>query len=81
MLNVVTGCSDCPLFNDGQQYEFEAICKHPQAPPQFFEPLNPDAEVKRIEIEMSGSFERPVTPYWCPLKLEQLTLFFNGKDS
>ena len=83
--HAVTGCVDCPMFNDGQKYEYEATCKHPLAPPQFFDRDNQDAkmgDVKRIEIGESGEYWTksfyyfPITPDWCPLKKEPITIIF-----
>lgn len=75
---IVKGCSDCPMFNNGANFEYEAICQHPAAPNQFYEPLYPKKEVFRIEIESSGEdlsyIEWPVTPDWCPIVKEPITI-------
>lgn len=74
----VSGCSDCPMFDDGHRYEYELICNHPSAPNQFSDPVYPEREVFRIEMDDSGDgptyIEWVVTPDWCPLKKEPLTI-------
>jgi hypothetical protein len=59
----VTGCSDCPFFNDGANYEYRAKCQHPAN--------NTD---ERIEVHWG----KPITPDWCPLKKEPITIIFNA---
>lgn len=78
MEQVVTGCKDCPMFDDGHRHEYELICNHPNAPNQFHIPLEPEKEVFRIEMDDSGYdmsyIEWVVTPDWCPLKKEPITI-------
>lgn len=87
MMTQVRGCVDCPLFDDGANYEYEQICKHPFAPHQFYESDKPEIKQKdipRIEIEECGeqwseSFHySPITPDWCPLKTEPITIYFKS---
>ncbi len=74
----VTGCEDCPMF---EQQEV-MICNHPKAPRQIPTPLNPILEVEPITMDDSGEeftyVEWVVTPNWCPLKKEPLTLIFTN---
>ncbi len=80
----VHGCIDCPMYDDGANYEYEQICNHPLAPHQYYEPGedNPD-EIPRIEVTdngedfFSGKYkEVPITPEWCPLKKEPITIIY-----
>ncbi len=77
MKHQVTGCKDCPLFNNGSDYEYRAICLHPLAPRQFYEKEFKDEEVFLIEVDEDYSRKPtniPVTPTWCPLKQEEITI-------
>ncbi len=79
MEQIVTGCEDCPMFDDGRN-EYRLICNHPNAPNQYYQPLHPELEVKNIEIEDSGTvedldyIESVITPDWCPLIIEPITI-------
>lgn len=74
----VTGCEDCPMFERKESM----ICNHPNSPRQIPTPLNQILEVEPIKMDDSGDdltyIEWVVTPDWCPLKNEQLTLTFTN---
>lgn len=77
----MTGCIDCPMFDDGSNHEYDEICKHPNAPIQFYEPSGEaNQDVKRIKIESLGEYWSkghkyvPITPDWCPLNKEPITI-------
>jgi hypothetical protein len=65
MEHVVTGCKDCPLYqsNHDDRYGRETKCNHPAAPEQ---PL-----VENIDVDAMGN---PITPDFCPLNSEPLTI-------
>lgn len=82
MEHIISGCTNCPLFNDGNNFEYNAICHHPAAPHQFYEPgiTKDQQKIPTIEIEESDKylfqeFKRfPTTPNWCPLSKEPITI-------
>lgn len=66
---IVTGCKDCPFFNDGHDYEYRVICQHPYS------------KACRIVVDEKMEWgipqeERfmPITPDWCPLNKESITI-------
>ena len=73
----VTGCRDCPFYNDGQDYEFAHYCNHPKSPQE----VNRFYSEPKIEIvyEKVGEYNKqvPVTPDFCPLKKEPITIKMN----
>jgi len=81
MEHKVTGCEDCPMF---EQQDI-MLCNHPKASYQLPTPLNPIPEGKPIEMDSSGSGEEidldyvewVVTPEWCPLKKEPITIMIS----
>jgi len=78
MEQIVTGCEDCPMF---EQQEV-MICNHPKAPNQIPTPLNPTLEIEPIGMDDSGYdlsyIEWVVTPDWCPLNKEPITITKNN---
>ena len=54
----VTGCKDCPLFDDGSDYEYVATCKITGTEPKG--------------IDYAKSVYEPITPDNCPLKTESI---------
>ena len=66
----VTGCRDCPFYNDGQRYEFAHYCNHPDSIQDvgYFK-SEPEIKCERIDNETV-----PITPEWCPLKKESITI-------
>ncbi len=65
MNQIVTGCDNCPLMYQGD-------CDHPKAPEDSEIPM--DYEDWDIELDQY----KLITPYWCPLKSEPLTLTFKS---
>ena len=80
MEHIVTGCKDCPMFDNGADYEYECSCLHPKAPRQFSEYGDSDElidAIQQIEVEEDWSKKQhhiPVTPEWCPLNTEPITI-------
>lgn len=118
MTRIITGCIDCPLF-DNNGVEYGTYCHHPKrkfdvtftsldGDRNFVyteirdeqEKINYDNEVKRyntlsweeMENERKGKpwtsiciseepieddeNRKPITPDWCPLKIEAITISF-----
>lgn len=66
MEHTVTGCNDCPLF---ENYEGSYICVHPSSTKETtYIP-------RKTEDEGGGMFS--LAPDWCPLKKESLTITIN----
>lgn len=86
MEHIVTECENCPMFYDGRDsgdYD-RLICNHPKAKWQTPTPLEPIPEVEPIEIDSSGDemsyIEWVVTPEWCPLKEQPISIILK-KDN
>jgi hypothetical protein len=56
----VTGCKDCPMFDNGSNYEYVATCKITGTEPKG--------------IDYAKSVYEPITPDNCPLKKESITV-------
>jgi len=78
----VTGCNDCKFYNDGVQYEFAHYCNHPNSPQEVYSfTAEPKIEfASKILKGKIGNSEydyakiTPITPDWCPLKQEPITI-------
>lgn len=67
MEQIVTGCKDCPMFNLEYDDRFGAStsCNHPNHESLTVEDI--DLTEKNI----------PITPDWCPLNKEPITIIKN----
>jgi hypothetical protein len=75
MEHIITGCTDCPLLEVDNEYG-DHNCNHPLVPTEIRQEYGRDV-VRRIEIELEEfCCGDPITPNWCPLKKESLTLKF-----
>jgi len=79
MEHIVTGCKDCPLYKDGVNYEYAHYCNHPKSPQTVnlftAEPkIELTAEQKKRESGYEYTVVHPVTPDWCPLNSEPITI-------
>jgi hypothetical protein len=67
----IAGCQDCPLFDDHFQ-----ICNHPVIDNWIDKPYRHNSN--KIEMDSSGQdlsyVEFPITPDWCPLNKQPLTI-------
>ncbi len=83
----VTGCKDCPFYHNGINYEYAHYCKHPNSIQKISCFASVVAEPK---IELYGVQEKfkdkdgydytatyPITPEWCPLNTEPITITKN----
>jgi hypothetical protein len=62
MTHKITGCPDCPLSSEGGSFEI-VYCNHPSL------------EVpERLELNDTWKPDSIITPDWCPLKKESLTI-------
>lgn len=79
----VTGCEDCPMLDSGAEYEYQCFCLHPKAPRQFSEIGDSVEQVNEIiQIGVDEDWDRnpthiPITPKWCPLNTEPITITKN----
>ena len=81
MEHKVTGCSDCPLYHDGQKYEFAHYCGHPNSP-QHVSLFRSEPEIKLIseqdKFKDKDGYDHykiiPITPEFCPLNKELITI-------
>lgn len=81
MEHIVTGCKDCPFYNDGVRYEYAHFCNHPSSPQEvntfMAEPKIELYGVKEKFKEKNGydyTATYPTTPDWCPLNSEPITI-------
>ena len=79
MEQVVIGCEDCPMYKDGVNYEYSHYCRHPKSPQKVLsftaEPnIELVSEKKITEAGFDYTVLHPITPDWCPLNKEQLTI-------
>lgn len=81
MEQIVTGCVDCPFFEDGVSYEYAHYCKHIKSPQDVYrftaEPKIELYGVKEKTKEKDGydyTATYPTTPDWCPLNKEPITI-------
>ncbi len=70
MEHIVTGCTDCPMYNDGQRYEFAHYCKHPESPQK----VNYFIAEPKIKVDYIEGRPIVTTPDFCPLKKEPITI-------
>lgn len=74
MEHIVMGCNSCPFFED--EYN---TCNHPIIDNWVEVPYKHNSN--QIEMDCSGDemsyIEFPITPDWCPLKKEPITIIFS----
>ncbi len=70
MEQIVSGCKDCCFYHDGERYEYAHYCKHPNSP-QSRTRFNSEPEIK---LEYENGMEVPITPDFCPLNSEPITI-------
>jgi len=68
MEHTVSGCKDCPFFNDGSSYEYIISCQHPHAPNQEL------LSTPSMKTTYEQKVVQPITPEWCPLNQESITI-------
>lgn len=64
MEQIVTGCSDCPMFikEEDDRYGDMTYCQHPK---------HESKTVNDIDLRKDRT---PITPDWCTLKKEPITI-------
>ena len=86
---LVTGCKDCPMLDSGAHHEYQCFCMHPKSPKQFLDREdyeNYEKERHTIsQIEVDEDWDRkpfhiPITPDWCPLNKESITIIKNNSQ-
>lgn len=77
----VTGCKDCPLYNDGKSYEFAHYCNHPSSPQDVSmftaePPIKTERHQEKFKEKDGYDYYAavPITPDWCPLNKETITI-------
>ena len=83
METTVTGCKDCLLFYDGHRYEYSHICVHPNAPKDQTQ-FRSESEIKLKGEEKGEGIRKyteitPITPSWCPIEKEAITISKQNK--
>jgi len=77
----VTGCKDCPFYNDGVRYEYAHYCKHPnsiQKVSSFTSEPNIELYTVQEKFKEQDKYDYwgtyPITPDWCPINNESITI-------
>lgn len=81
METIVNGCRDCKFYNDGVRYEYAYYCNHPQSP-QEVNNFTAEPEIELVTVQEKTKekdgydymAKYPITPNWCPLKKEPITI-------
>lgn len=64
MEQIVTGCKDCPLNSNDREYG--DACQHPSV-------WKGEVKERALPEDNNNGYET-ITPFWCPLKKESITI-------